>query len=171
MDYKKIEKIASKLEEEAGLAPIIDERTEKEKETVNVPEPSLEASDEDVVAYLTAMEDEVREEATINAAEKLVKASQKLYSMKKELTASQKKQLKAYLQGVHKDLMIAAAGDDEAEPELKRQDVVKELNRRFNKDGKLMVKIDWKKTNLNPNTKLREMTLDDLRALLTCVKG
>lgn len=171
MDYERIAKIANKLEKECGLASAIDDRVKEEKETTEVPEPALEASDEDVAAYLTAMENEVREEASIKAAEKLVKASKKLYAMKGELTASQKVQLKAYLQGVHKDLMIAAAGDDEEEPELKRQDVVKELNRRFNKDGKLMVKIDWKKTNLTPNTKLREMTLDDLRALLTCVKG
>ena len=42
----------------------------------------------------------------------------------------------------------------------------------FNKDGKLLVKIDWKKTgHLTPNIKLREMTLDDLRLLLTCVRG
>ena len=170
MNYKKMERIASKLEEEVGLAPIIDERTKKEKETIEVPEPSLEASDEDVVAYLSAMEDEVKEEATINAAEKLLRASKKLYAMKKELTASQKKKLKAYLQGVHRDLMVVASSEEE-EPELNRQDVVKELNRRFNKDGKLLVKIDWKKTHLQPNTKLREMTLDDLRSLLTCVRG
>ena len=170
MDYEKIAKIANKLEKECGLASAIDERVKEEKETTKVPEPVLEASDEDVATYLAAMEDEVREEATINAAEKLVKASKKLYSMKKELTASQKQQLKAYLQGVHKDLMIAAAGDDEAEPELKRQDVVKDLSSKFNKDGKLLSKINWKKTNLTPSTKLRDMTLDDLRALLTCVK-
>lgn len=169
MNYKRIAKIAQDMENELGLAPKIDERVREEKETVEVPEPVIEASDDDVKSYLDAMEEEVKEEANIKAAEKLVKASKKLYAMKKELTASQKRKLKAYLQGVHKSL-IAVAGDEE-EPELKRQDVVKELNRRFNKDGKLLVKIDWKKTNLTPGTKLREMTLDDLRALLTCVKG
>lgn len=173
MNYKKIEKIASVIEEELGLAPIIDERVEEEKETTPVPEPALEASDEDVTAYLTAMENEVREEANIKAAEKLVKASQKLYAMKGELTASQKKKLKAFLQGIHKDLMIAAApGDEEGEEELSRQDVVKELNRKFNRDGKLLVKIDWKKTGkITKDTKLKDLTLDDLRTLLTCVRG
>lgn len=171
MDYRKINKYAKELEKECEMVTGIDERIEDEKETTVVPEPTVEATEKDVVAYLTAMENE--EKTSIEAAEKLIKASKKLYAMDGELTDSQKKQLKAYLMGIHRSL-TAAFGKDEGEEEeegLKRQDVVKELNRRFNKEGKLLVKINWKKTNLTPGTKLRDMTLEDLRSLLTCVKG
>lgn len=171
MNYNKLMKIACDLEKSLGSE--IEERVEEEKAITPIPEPSLEAcvTDKEVNAYLASLENEVQEEANLKAAKKLTKIAQKIMNKKTPLTASQKQQLKASLQKISNEMNIEGAAEEE-NTELNRQDVTRELNRRFNKDGKLLVKIDWKKTgHLTPNIKLREMTLDDLRLLLTCVRG
>lgn len=181
MDYKKMDKIASDLEQALGLADNIDERVEKEKAETVVPEPTVEASDADVMAYLEAQEKEIavdadktkkddamtekEKEQCLTAAEKIVAIAKKLQAKKTELTASQEKALYAHLNKI-----AAGLGDEEDGDEPpKKQDVMKQVQQKFSKNGPLKTKIKWKETKWTPQTRLMDMDLNDLRELLTHV--
>jgi len=177
MDYKQMDKIASDMEQALGLAGDIDERVEEEKAETVVPEPTVEASDADVMAYLEAQEletpvdadeeaiTEEEEEKCIAAAEKLVAIAKRLKAKKTELTASQSKELHAHLVKI-----AAGLGDDENGDEPpKKQDVMKQVQQKFSKNGPLKTKIKWKETKWSPQTRLMDLDLNDLRELLTHV--
>lgn len=182
MDYEKLLKIASKLEDEVGIANDIDERVEQEKENTDVPEPVLEASEEDkkMMAYLEACEKEVKaqdeknEEKVISAAEQLVKMAYKLRDKKAEITDNQMKQLQAKTNKIAKSLKATFGNEEEQEEEdaLTRPELTKKINQKFTKKGKLLIRLDWKRApaGITPQSKLRDLTLDQLRELLTIVK-
>ena len=196
MDYAKILKCADDLEESLGLAANdIDERVEEEKEQVDIPEPALEASEEEkqltaylqaceseenkqLTAYIDACEKEIqaedeKQEGIVTAAEKLVKVAKKLQAKEEDLTVEQEEALKAYVGKIAKSLRAFGEDDEEQEEDpLKKGDLVKKINQRFTKDGKLLIRLNWKLAphGIGPQTKLRDITLDDLRRLLTIVK-
>lgn len=180
MDYAKILKYANDLEKSLELdVNDIDERVEEEKEQTDIPEPALEASEEEkqLTAYLEACENEVKaedekQEEIVTAAEKLVKVAKKLQAKEEDLTAEQEETLKAYVGKIAKSLRAFGEDDEQEEDPLKKGDLVKKINQRFTKDGKLLIRLNWKLAphGIGPQTKLRDITLDDLRRLLTIVK-
>jgi hypothetical protein len=118
MDYAKILKYANDLEKSLELdVNDIDERVEEEKEQTDIPEPALEASEEEkqLTAYLEACENEVKaedekQEEIVTAAEKLVKVAKKLQAKEEDLTVEQEETLKAYVGKIAKSLR--AFGED-----------------------------------------------------------
>ena len=195
MDYEKILKYANDLEKSLELdVNDIDERVEEEKEQTDIPEPALEASEEEkqltayleaceseenkqLTAYIDACEKEVqaedeRQEEIVTAAEKLVKVAKKLQAKEEDLTAEQEETLKAYVGKIAKSLRAFGEDNEQEEDPLKKGDLVKKINQRFTKDGKLLIRLNWKLAphGIGPQTKLRDITLDDLRRLLTIVK-
>lgn len=115
-----------------------------------------------------------QEQVKISCAEKLVKIAKTLKAKKQELTASQKKQLKASLVKIAKDLAAAEDGY-----EVDKSDIMKDYqksNRYI--DKKLSTCVDWEELNnkstsrqIKPNTQLKDITLDDLRKIMVTLRG
>lgn len=63
---------------------------------------------------------------------------------------------------------------DDDSIEVERGDLLKGVGKGFKKRGRLLNRLDWDKVSsvgLDRNSKLKDMDLDQLRFLLTCVRG
>ena len=128
IDLAKFDKIASELEaklgivaEEQSLQKEIDERTEKEKETVDTPTPSVEAADE--VETIENVESvDVKEEATARIAhlKRLIKLAKNVKKSKK-MSAEEKQEA---MNKIEKSAKLTRTADDLA---IKRNDLNKQL--------------------------------------------
>lgn len=191
MNYEKIKKIAEELEKQLGLSEAIEENIVDEIDEVkDLPEPSLEAEDKlDVDEFEEIKDDEDEEfveaedesltasERRANvqkvkflAAKRLNRVANALNRKKNPLNEKQKIALKRFLTKVASIIRIAE-GEEE---ELKKNEVVRSLGTGFAKSGPLRQRLNWdnlKTKGITPMTKLNEMTLENVRYLLTQVKG
>ena len=164
MNYKRINKIAEELENQLGINEEIDERVDEEQIDTDVVEPSIEAEEDE---NLTPSEEQ------ITASKRLKNIIRILCAKKKELTSGQKLKLSASLTKIAGYLHKA---DGEEEEGVKKTDIMKSVGIGFSKNGPLKTKINWaapslKSKGITPMSKLNELTIDDLRLILTNVRG
>lgn len=156
MNYKKIKRIAEELEDQLDITDDQVKETPAEAEETLVEAEEVAPTDNEVTA-----------------SNELKKLAQVLYNKKQPLTASQKRQLKAKLVSIASSLK-QAEGEEGEEDEIKKTDLVKSIGQGFTKNGPLRQKIKWdelKGKGITPMTKLMDLQLDDLRLILTKVRG
>jgi hypothetical protein len=151
MNYRKLEFIAKQLEDELDISEEINERTEKEKETTEVPTPSVEAKI-----------------ASLKGLIKLAKAVKK----SKDLTAEEKEEALENIKKSSKKI-VSGAGDSKITKQVLMEERADPINQKRKELGQYLmthtiVKPNVMLTQLNVNlpSSVQKMTLKDTINLL-----